>query len=80
LSRPFTVVGTVTVVADQLEEWVDHAGVDGFNLVQHLTPGTARDMIDLVIPELRRRGRYRETYDGQGSTLRGASLAGATLG
>jgi len=70
LSRPFSVVGTVKVVADQLEEWVDRAGIDGFNLIQHLTPGTARDMVELVIPELRRRGRYRESYDGEGPTLR----------
>jgi long-chain alkane monooxygenase len=74
LSRPFSVAGTPDVVADRLEEWIDHADVDGFNLIQHLTPGTARDVIELVIPELRRRGRYRESYDdggdGDGTTLR----------
>jgi len=72
LSRPFSVAGTPDVVADRLGEWVDHAGVDGFNLIQHLTPGTARDVIELVIPELRRRGRYRNSYDddGAGTTLR----------
>lgn len=71
LSRPFSVAGTPDVVADRLEEWVDHAGVDGFNVIQHLTPGTARDVIEVVIPELRRRGRYRDSYDdGSGMTLR----------
>jgi long-chain alkane monooxygenase len=72
LSRPFTVAGTPDAVADQLEEWVDQAGVDGFNVIQFLTPGTARDVIELVIPELRRRGRYRRSYadDGPGTTLR----------
>jgi long-chain alkane monooxygenase len=63
LSRPFSVIGTAKVVADQLEEWIDQSGVDGFNLIQHLTPGTARDVIELVIPELRKRGRFRESYD-----------------
>jgi long-chain alkane monooxygenase len=59
------------MVADRLEEWIDHADVDGFNLIQHLTPDTARDVIELVIPELRRRGRYRESYDDDdGTTLR----------
>jgi long-chain alkane monooxygenase len=72
LSRPFSVAGTPDVVADQLEEWVDHGGVDGFNVIQFLTPGTARDVIELLIPELRRRGRYRNSYadDGPGLTLR----------
>ncbi len=71
LSRPFSVAGTPDVVADRLEEWVDHVGVDGFNVIQHLTPGTARDVIELVIPELRRRGRYRDSYDDEpGTTLR----------
>mgnify|MGYP001262311773 CR=1 FL=1 len=71
LGRPFTAAGTPGAVADRLEEWVDHAGVDGFNLIQHLTPGTARDVIELVIPELRRRGRYRASYDDDpGPTLR----------
>jgi FMN-dependent oxidoreductase (nitrilotriacetate monooxygenase family) len=72
LSRPFSVAGTPDVVADRLEEWVDQVGVDGFNVIQHLTPGTARDVIELVIPELRRRGRFRNSYadDGEGTTLR----------
>jgi FMN-dependent oxidoreductase (nitrilotriacetate monooxygenase family) len=69
LSRPFSVAGTPKVVADEMERWVDEAGVDGFNLIQYLTPGTARDFIDLVIPELRRRGRFRESY-ADGETLR----------
>lgn len=72
LSRPFSVAGTPGAVADRLEEWVDQAGVDGFNVIQFLTPGTARDVIELLIPELRRRGRYRSSYadDGDGTTLR----------
>lgn len=76
LSRPFSVAGTPDVVADKLEEWIDHAGVDGFNLIQHLTPGTARDVIELVIPELRRRGRYRESYDDDGGTTLRERLSG----
>ena len=72
LNRPFSVAGTPDVVADRLVEWVDTTGVDGFNVIQHLTPGTAQDVIELVIPELRRRGRFRHAYDddGPGTTLR----------
>ncbi len=62
-------VGTPQVVADELEKWVDEGGIDGINLRQFLTPGTAEDFIELVVPELRRRGRYRESYD-DGETLR----------
>jgi alkanesulfonate monooxygenase SsuD/methylene tetrahydromethanopterin reductase-like flavin-dependent oxidoreductase (luciferase family) len=66
---PFFVVGTPRVVADEMEKWVDEGGVDGINLRQFLTPGTAEDFIELVVPELRRRGRYREAYV-DGETLR----------
>jgi long-chain alkane monooxygenase len=69
LSRPFSVAGTPNVVADEMERWIDEAHVDGFNLVQYLTPGTARDFAELVIPELRRRGRFRTSY-ADGETLR----------
>jgi FMN-dependent oxidoreductase (nitrilotriacetate monooxygenase family) len=69
LSRPFSVAGTPKVVADEMERWVEEAGVDGFNLIQYLTPGTALDFAELVIPELRRRGLFRASY-ADGETLR----------
>jgi long-chain alkane monooxygenase len=66
---PFYVAGTPKVVADAVEAWLDEGGIDGINLRQFLTPGTAEDFIELVVPELRRRGRYREGY-AEGETLR----------
>jgi long-chain alkane monooxygenase len=66
---PFYVAGTPKVVADAIETWLDEGGIDGINLRQFLTPGTAEDFIELVVPELRRRGRYREGYEA-GETLR----------
>ena len=65
----FFVAGTPTVVADQIEKWLDEDGIDGINLRQYLTFETARDFIELVVPELRRRGRFRERYN-DGETLR----------
>jgi FMN-dependent oxidoreductase (nitrilotriacetate monooxygenase family) len=65
----FFVAGTPKVVADELERWIDEGDVDGFNLRQFLTPGTAEDIVELVIPELRKRGRYRDAYE-PGETLR----------
>lgn len=65
----FFVAGTPDIVANQIETWLDEDGIDGINLVQYLSFSTARDFIELVIPELRRRGRFRERYEN-GETLR----------
>lgn len=65
----YFVAGTPQVVADEIEKWLDEDDLDGINLVQYLTPHTARDFIDLVVPELRRRGRFRSRYS-DGQTLR----------
>lgn len=65
----FFVAGTPAHVADTIERWLDEDGIDGINLIQYLSYGTAKDFIELVVPELRRRGRYREKYQ-EGETLR----------
>lgn len=51
-------VGSPATVADELERWVREADLDGFNLAYVTTPGTFEDVVDLLIPELRRRGLY----------------------
>jgi FMN-dependent oxidoreductase (nitrilotriacetate monooxygenase family) len=61
-------VGSPSTVADELERWVAEADVDGFNLAYATTPGTFSDFIDLVVPELQRRGLVWDDYEG--STLR----------
>ena len=63
------VAGTPGVVADAIERWLDEDGIDGINLLQYLSFETARDFIELAVPELRRRGRFRESYK-DGETLR----------
>ncbi len=65
----FAVAGTPDIVADEIERWLDEDGIDGINLLQYLSFDTARDFIELVIPELRRRGRFRASY-ADGETLR----------
>ncbi|MFD7133050.1 LLM class flavin-dependent oxidoreductase [Streptomyces sp. NPDC059894] len=62
------VVGSPSTVADELERWIDAAGVDGFNIADPVTPVTLRDFVDLVVPELQRRGRVWTEYEG--GTLR----------
>ena len=53
-------VGSAATVADELERWVREGDIDGFNLSYVTTPGTFEDVVDLLIPELRRRGVYPE--------------------
>ncbi|RJQ75166.1 LLM class flavin-dependent oxidoreductase [Pseudonocardiaceae bacterium YIM PH 21723] len=62
------VVGSPSTVADELERWVEEADVDGFNLAYAVTPGTFEEFIDLVVPELQRRGRVWQDYESD--TLR----------
>lgn len=61
--HPLFVAGTPEVVADAIEEWLDDVGIDGINLLQYHSYGTARDFIELVVPVLRERGRLRTAYD-----------------
>lgn len=50
------VVGTPKQIADTFEEWIEDTDIDGFNLAYAITPGTFKDFVDLVIPELQQRG------------------------
>jgi alkanesulfonate monooxygenase SsuD/methylene tetrahydromethanopterin reductase-like flavin-dependent oxidoreductase (luciferase family) len=56
------IVGSPEEIADELQAWVDEADVDGFNLAYAITPGTFEDVVEFIIPELRRRGVYPEEY------------------
>jgi long-chain alkane monooxygenase len=57
------IAGTPEEVADQIEEWIDDTGLDGFNLAYVEAHRTFEDIVELLIPELRRRGRYRDGYE-----------------
>jgi hypothetical protein len=37
--------------------------VDGFNFAPFISPGGLEDFIDLVIPELQKRGIYKTDYE-----------------
>ncbi len=64
-------VGSGPTVADELERYAERTGVDGFNIVYHVTPGSFADVAEYLIPELRRRGRARDAGAANGSeTLR----------
>jgi FMN-dependent oxidoreductase (nitrilotriacetate monooxygenase family) len=54
-------VGSARTVADDLEAYAERTGVDGFNIAYHLTPRSFTDIAEYLVPELRRRGRARDT-------------------
>ncbi|WP_313814161.1 LLM class flavin-dependent oxidoreductase [Glutamicibacter sp.] len=58
-----TMIGTPESIADEIESWLDSGAADGFNLMPPSLPGALEDFIELVIPELQRRGRYRTEYE-----------------
>lgn len=64
----FTVVGTPQLVAGKMQEWFEQGAADGFNFMAPALPGGLDDFLELVIPELQRRGLFRTEYAG--STLR----------
>lgn len=63
-------VGTPSKVADVFEQWIEDGDVDGFNIAYINTPGSQEDIVDLLVPELVRRGRMWDDYDVQGGSLR----------
>lgn len=71
----FFIAGTAEQVADRIEEIVETADLDGFNIVQFLSPGTFTDVVEQLVPELQKRGRYRKEY--RESTLRERLFPGA---
>ncbi|EIK96248.1 nitrilotriacetate monooxygenase component A [Pseudomonas sp. M47T1] len=61
-------VGTAQTIADQMQEWLEREGSDGFNVMFAWLPGGVDDFVDKVVPELQGRGIMRREYEG--STLR----------
>ena len=64
------VTGTPAQVADFMEEEFEATGCRGGFMISHpyTTPRDMMDIIDFLVPELQRRGRFRTRYEGK--TLR----------
>ncbi|MBO0595312.1 LLM class flavin-dependent oxidoreductase [Nesterenkonia sp. E16_7] len=56
------IIGDGPSAAQRLIEWQEETDVDGFNLAYHITPGTFLDVVEHVVPELQRLGRYKTEY------------------
>jgi FMN-dependent oxidoreductase (nitrilotriacetate monooxygenase family) len=62
------VVGGPTEIADYIESWHTAGASDGFNIQSAFLDQQFEAFVDLVVPELRRRGLFRSEYEG--STFR----------
>jgi alkanesulfonate monooxygenase SsuD/methylene tetrahydromethanopterin reductase-like flavin-dependent oxidoreductase (luciferase family) len=65
-----TVAGTPAQMADLLEERFEATGSRGGFMLGHplSMPGDLQNIVDLLVPELQRRGRVKREY--RGKTLR----------
>ena len=61
--------GTPQSIADDLTEWLEQGAADGFNLLFAHYPKPLEEWVDMVIPELQRRGLFRTEYES--TTFRG---------
>ncbi|WP_235907916.1 LLM class flavin-dependent oxidoreductase [Siccirubricoccus phaeus] len=60
--------GTPVQIADQMEDWYRSGACDGFNCDMPVQPRCLEDFVNLVVPELQKRGIFRREYEG--ATLR----------
>ncbi|WP_337185225.1 LLM class flavin-dependent oxidoreductase [Phenylobacterium sp.] len=58
------VVGSPQDVADMMQQWFEAGAADGFNVMPPILPGDLEAFTRLVVPELRRRGLFRDAYEG----------------
>ncbi|MEG3111688.1 MULTISPECIES: LLM class flavin-dependent oxidoreductase [unclassified Pantoea] len=56
------IVGTAEDIADDFQLWLEQGGADGFNIMPAIMPEQLDLFVELVIPELRRRGLFPEDY------------------
>jgi FMN-dependent oxidoreductase (nitrilotriacetate monooxygenase family) len=61
-------IGTPSDIADAMQEWFEASACDGFNITPATLPGGGQDFVEMVVPELQRRGLFRTEYEG--TTLR----------
>ena len=65
----WTLCGSAKTVTDTLQAWFEDGAADGFIVMPACQPTGTRDFVELVTPELQRRGLFRTAYES--TTLRG---------
>lgn len=79
------IVGTAADVADAMEERLAAQAADGFTMMVDMLPEGVDDIVDLLVPELQRRGllhteySHRHLRDSLGVELRAAPVAAPRL-
>jgi FMN-dependent oxidoreductase (nitrilotriacetate monooxygenase family) len=61
-------IGTPETIVDEMAQWFETRGCDGFNVMFPYFPAGLDEFVDRVVPELQRRGLFRRAYEGK--TLR----------
>ncbi|MDX2159023.1 MAG: LLM class flavin-dependent oxidoreductase [Hyphomicrobiaceae bacterium] len=64
----FCLIGTPADIADVMQDWFESEACDGFNITPTHLPSGCEDFVELITPELQRRGLFRREYEGR--TLR----------
>ncbi|WP_250466334.1 LLM class flavin-dependent oxidoreductase [Caballeronia sp. GAFFF2] len=62
------IVGTPEQIANDIAQWFEERGADGFNLNADVFPSGLAAFVDHVVPLLQRKGIFRTDYEG--TTLR----------
>jgi alkanesulfonate monooxygenase SsuD/methylene tetrahydromethanopterin reductase-like flavin-dependent oxidoreductase (luciferase family) len=62
-------VGTPESIVDEMQDRFETGCCDGFIVTHALSPGSLEKFVELVVPELQRRGLFRTEYSGR--TFRG---------
>jgi FMN-dependent oxidoreductase (nitrilotriacetate monooxygenase family) len=61
---PLVMQGSPQTLADLMQQWVEAGAADGFTILVPFYPGGLDAFVDRVIPELQRRGLFRNDYEG----------------
>jgi len=64
----FCLIGTAADIVDVMQDWFESEACDGFNITPTHLPSGCEDFVELITPELQRRGLFRTEYTGK--TLR----------
>ena len=63
-----------------MQSWFENGAADGFNVMPPVLPQSLNEFVELVVPELQRRGLFRTAYEGRrcartsGSSGRSAAM------
>jgi FMN-dependent oxidoreductase (nitrilotriacetate monooxygenase family) len=57
------VIGTPEQVADLMQSWMQAGAADGFTLMIDMLPSGMTDVVEMLVPELQRRGLFHTEYE-----------------